>query len=247
MAIRQIDTSALLSAVEQTAHNEIKKINIPVSHYLYEVKQLMRWCETDKTQLAKCSLTETFFDETKFLLNKAEEAQLKWVNVQEAVSDEAINWNKRKIAAKELHTLLMRSFRYAFRNDDTLTKALKAMSKNSKAYPIIIQELADLALWGESNIDLLKAISFDLSYLDKARSDHKKLSQSLAKRNAATGYSDSIKTERNKVLSALKTRVDEIRQAGKYIFANKPERLKGYCSAYIKRKNNKYQAKVLKE
>jgi len=244
MTIQQQEHDTLLSAVEQTPLNKIKKVSIPVSLYLHEVKQLMLWCTKDKTQLQKCGLTTTLFEEIEFLLNKAEEAQLKWDDVKNTKPEEIKIWNKKKVEAKELHTILMRHFRYAFRNNDKLRNKLVTMSKSPNAYPVLIQELADLAYMGESNIDLLKTINFEFSLLDQARSDNKTLSELLALKNTSSQHSASIKTERDKMLSALKIRVDEVRQAGKFIFINKPERLKGYTSAYVKRKNDKYQAKI---
>jgi len=241
---QQNDYTALLKTAEQLPTSKLKRIYIPVSHYLQEVKQLLMWSATDKDLLLTCGLTENTINATAFLLQKAEEAHLEWTQIQSTLSEEATIWNKRKKEAKQFHRELMRSFKYAFRNDSALMHTLNAFENHSKAYPIIIQDFSDLAVLGEANIEPLKVTNFKIGLLDKARSDSKSLAIALANKNAITRDMNPIKNRRNQLLSLLKNHVDEIRRAGRFVFANTPERLKGYKSEYTKRKNNKYQAKI---
>jgi hypothetical protein len=46
-----------------------------------------------------------------------------------------------------------------------------------------------------------------------------------------------LKIIRDKAYTHLKMLVDEVREAGKYVFRNNKNRLKGYSSSYWKKRN----------
>ena len=71
----------------------------------------------------------------------------------------------------------------------------------------MIQDLSDLSVLGKANQPLLAAM------------------------NGERAENNSAKTIRDKAYTLLKKAVDEIREAGKYVFWKNPDRLKGYYSA----------------
>jgi hypothetical protein len=101
----------------------------------------------------------------------------------------------------------------------------------------MIQYLNDIAVLGRENPDPLTAIGFDLTQLDLAATRADELANLLAEANGDKADPNYSKTIRDKAYTHLKELVDEIREAGKYVFRNNKNRLKGYSSNYWKKRN----------
>jgi hypothetical protein len=131
---------------------------------------------------------------------------------------------------------LLASFRFAFRKDDALLSRVSAIAEGS-GHADLIQDLNDLAVLGRENPDPLTAIGFDLTQLDLAATRADELANLLAEANGDKADPNYSKTIRDKAYTHLKELVDEIREAGKYVFRNDKNRLKGYSSSYWKKQN----------
>ncbi|MBK6267335.1 hypothetical protein JKA74_19995 [Marivirga sp. S37H4] len=83
-----------------------------------------------------------------------------------------------------------------------------------------------------ANLPLLQAINFEEEKLHKAASDASELSVLLAKANGERREDSSPKITRDKAYTYLKQAVDEIYEAGKYVFWKDEARKKGYKSNY---------------
>ncbi len=242
---QQHEYNALLEMAKQIPPNRIKKMHMPISTFLFEVKQLLLWSTTDKAQLLECGLPGEIFDELEFLSHKATDAHIKVNTLQMMATEEDVTWKEKKAGAKRLRYELIRCFSFAFRNDDKLITLLRSYAKHSTNL-LLTQDLYDLVEIGESNRALLETTNFNMNLLEQARTEKESLREALAHKSSIIHSSKPIRTNRDQLLSMIKSRVDKIRQAGKFIFANNPERLKGYVSQYIKRKNNKKRAKMKK-
>jgi hypothetical protein len=103
----------------------------------------------------------------------------------------------------------------------------------------MIQDLYNLAILGKNNPEPLKAIGFDMSMLDEALQVSDEMADLLARANGEKRSDHMSKLIRDKAYTHLKEAVDEVRDCGKYLFWRNEERYKGYCSAYMRRLNNK--------
>jgi len=97
----------------------------------------------------------------------------------------------------------------------------------------------DIAVLGRENPDPLTAIGFDLTQLDLAATKADELANLLAEANGDKADPNESKIIRDKAYTHMKELVDEIREAGKYVFRNNKNRLKGYASDYWKKQNRK--------
>lgn len=65
----------------------------------------------------------------------------------------------------------------------------------------------------------------------------------LAKSRSMTTESQEAYDLRNKAYTHLKEAMDEICRFGRFVFRHDESRLKGYGSAYLRRRNRKYRNK----
>ncbi|MFB6320231.1 hypothetical protein [Saccharicrinis sp. FJH54] len=134
---------------------------------------------------------------------------------------------------------LLQTLRFAYRNDDALINRVNAIAEGNTNADMV-QDLNDIAILGRENPDLLSAIGFDLAKLDEAATLADHLGDLLAEANGDKSDQNESKVIRDKAYTHMKVLVDEIREAGKYVFRHDKNRLKGYSSAYWRkhRKNN---------
>jgi len=103
----------------------------------------------------------------------------------------------------------------------------------------MIQDLNDLAVLGKANSEALTAIGFDLAQLDAAATAADEMADLLATANGDKAEQNESKTIRDKAYTYMKALVDDIREAGKYVFRNNKNRLKGYSSDYWRKLHRK--------
>ena len=92
---------------------------------------------------------------------------------------------------------------------------------------------------GRENPDPLTAIGFDLTQLELAATRADELADLLAEANGDKADPNASKIIRDKAYTHMKALVDEIREAGKYVFRNNKNRLKGYASEYWRKLHRK--------
>ena len=103
----------------------------------------------------------------------------------------------------------------------------------------MVQDLNDIAVLGRENTGPLTAIGFDLTQLDLAADRADKLADLLAEANGDKADPNESKIIRDKAYTHMKALVDEIREAGKYVFRKDKNRLKGYSSEYWRKLHRK--------
>jgi hypothetical protein len=106
----------------------------------------------------------------------------------------------------------------------------------------MIQDLSDLAALGKANTEPLKAISLDLTLLDKAEAMSSQMASLLANANGKKLEDNKLRLLRDKAYTHAKEAVDEIRRCGQYVFSKDEQRYKGYTSRYYKRQAAKAAA-----
>ena len=128
--------------------------------------------------------------------------------------------------------------RFAYRKDDSLLGRVAAITAGD-GNADMIQDLNDIAVLGKENPDPLTSIAFDLTKLDLAATRADELADLRARANGDKGEQNESKIIRDRAFAYMKELVDEIREAGKYVFRNDKNRLKGYSSQYWKKINRR--------
>ncbi len=154
-----------------------------------------------------------------------------WAN-ERFINEEAQKlWADRSPEAYDLRDTLLHTFRFAFRHQPDLLRVVDMIAQgNSNAD--MLQDLKDLTVAGRRNVDLLTAINFDMTVLDRSESLAEELGRIYAEaRNDRLSYRRA-KLVRDKIATLLKQCVDEVRAHGQYLFWRNEDRRVGYASEY---------------
>ncbi|PXY02013.1 hypothetical protein DF185_05025 [Marinifilum breve] len=229
-----------LKAIESISSKNTIEPTIPIDTYLQDAENLVLWAKDDLNELAKVGINQKHIDELVVRIDICRRVQTCWIHYKETQSELDKSWKKELQAGKDIYRDLVHYFTYAFRNDEELSKNLKRMKKINK-HVNLFQTLANLSKLGDSHKDLLEKVSFDMQLLEKAS----ELSDSLGLL-AATYHINHLdikenKRFRDKTYTYLKLCIDEIRNAGKFVFRDNKKRLRGYMIAYYLKKNAEHR------
>jgi len=230
-----ITQASELEIVNSLPSDQIKVPTQPVDNYIQEAENLLKWCTPDKVTLLAKGLNPYYLDAMPFSLAICRDAQATWAAEQKLKSDAAKAWQEQSPKAFTLRNQLVADCRYAFRNDPDLLKAVALIAEGSSNADMI-QDLADLSVLGKKNPRPLAAIRLDNTKLDVAAALSSSLAVVLAEANGDKNSENATFLFRNKAYTHLKTAVDEIRICGKYAFRDDKARLKGYKSAFWRKK-----------
>ena len=100
----------------------------------------------------------------------------------------------------------------------------------------MIQDLNDLSVLGKANTGAFPA-GFDVTKPDTAAVKADEMDDLPATANGDKAEQNESKVIRDKAYTYLKELVDEVREAGKYLFRKDEVRYRGYTSAYRRKKN----------
>ncbi|WP_321308416.1 hypothetical protein [Marinifilum fragile] len=215
---------------------EILHISIPVDVYLQEAEDLAQWMVKDLEKLAKIGITQAQLDDLQERISALREAQTSWVEDKKSMPAIQDQWNKIAIATESLKQDLIASYRFAFRNHPELLSKVNKMARNKKQVDLVM-DTGKLAMLGEFNSNLLQAIGFDMNKLKQAQQLSEESSDILAELNNFKIDGRETKRFRDQAYTYLKLLMNQLKEGGKYAFRNDPERLKGYKSEYLNKKN----------
>lgn len=231
------DYNAKIGEILAIPDKDVVELTMPVDVYLQEAENLGKWSLMDLVPLAAVGITDVKIADLTVRAGALREAQSNWFKDRNAQLDAQREWGIQSPLAFDLRDELVHTFRYAFRNDASLTARVAAIAEGSSNSDMI-QDLNDLSVLGKKNVALLQAIGFDSNKLDVAAETSNAMAELLASANGDKSVQSETKMIRDKAYTYLKQRVDEIRDAGKYVFWRNEKRLKGYRSEYLRQKNN---------
>jgi len=229
------DFETLKDLIESIPSADTKIPHMPIDVFLQEAYDLYLWSTEDQDKLLEVGIKAKDFDEFIVRIGALSYAQSTWINNRYQKGAARQQWNKKSKKAEEFKTELEHAFRFAFRKRPDLLKKARGIEKGARGSDMI-QDLSDLSSLGKANLDLLKAINFDEKRLDQAASEATELSFFLAKARSETKEKASLKSRRDKAYTYLLALVDEVYEAGKYIFRKDKEKRKGYFSRYLNKR-----------
>lgn len=229
------DYDKKLATLKAIPTENIKIPNIPIDTYLQEAENLYLWVQEDKKALLAINLDwQQYVEDITVRTATLRHAQSLWIRRKTGQEKSQLAWREKLPIAYALRNDLLADYRYAYKDNTAILLALKDIAKG-KRYSDLIQDLNDLSVLGASNLLELQAINFDISVLDTAQQLSATMAKLLAKVTSSTMYENSMVLQlRNRAYTHLKEAVDQIRNAGKYVFRKDSDRYKGYISNYRK-------------
>lgn len=210
---------------------------IPMDVYLQEAENLYHWALDDQEKLSVVGISAEKLADLPIRAGACREAQSVWFKERFSQQEAQRNWGIQSPLAYDLRDELLHTFRYAYRKDESILGRVSAIAEGD-GHADMIQDLNDLAVLGRENPDPLNNIGYDLAKLEQAGNTADQMADLLAMANGDKADQSESKIIRDKAFTHLKELVDEIREAGKYVFWRDPQRYKGYVSQYWKKKNS---------
>jgi len=230
------DYNELLPEIQAITPEKTVAPTMPVDVYVQEAENLYHWSLDDQAALTAAGLSADFITSLPVRAGACREAQSLWIKERNTYQKAEKDWNELAPATFDLRDQMVHSFRYAFRNQDGLLGRVEEIALGDTNSDMV-QDLNDLSALGKANIDLLRAIGFDLALLDKAALVSDQMGDLLGATNGERESDSEAMIIRDKAFTYLKLAMEEIRECGKYVFWRKPDRFDGYTSDYWKRKH----------
>ena len=230
------DYNAEIETIRAIPDDKTLEPAMPVDTYLQESENLAKWSLMDAEALATISITLAMLNKLPVRAGALREAQSIWVKDHNSQQDAQREWAEAAPEAFAMRDQLLHDFRYAYRNDAAILARVAEIAEGDSNADMI-QDLNDLSLLGKSNTAPLESINFSLEKLEAAANASDELANILALANGDKSLQNESKVIRDKAYTHLKELVDEIRNAGKYLFWKNEKRLKGYRSEFLYQKN----------
>lgn len=207
------------------------KPNLPVAVALEEAEELYLWVQSDRDALERVGLSWQLVDDLPLRAAACRYIEGEWQNHLSTTSDAEKEWLQKRKEAKVLSVDLTRALRFVLRRKINILGTQKPAS-GYLSHAAFIEYCYNIAFFAADYTEQLQAVGFDVSRLEGACDAAEHLSVLLARVNAERGQQHILRNRRNRAYTHLKEAVDPIRRCGKFAFADQPERLKGYASAY---------------
>lgn len=211
---------------------------IPVKIYIQEAENICSWCRADREKLTANGLDWTLVDDMPARIDALREAQARWTTSDSDDIEIEKRWDSEAPSAHEFRRKLVRSLRFALRNNPAVLSKTARFS-SGKSHAAMIQSLRDMAVFGMENSEYLKERGFDMSMLDTASEISRTMGSIYAAVNTSRAFSSEYFKTRNQAYTYLREALDEIRAHAAFIFRNDPARYRGYSSDYYRKRNTK--------
>lgn len=225
----------LLNTIQSISRDNIITPTVPIAIYLQEAENLAVWANDDLDQLSKVGISSAHIEDLKERIEACRIFQTEWIKLKNIKPTEQKLWEESRKLAIELRGELIFTYKYAFKDDKTALKEVKKIKKQNKTANLVAT-LHNLYRIGNKYPELLEKISFDFNQLKDLSQLAYKLKNQRSEFVAITPDKEKFKHLRNQSYTYLKHLIDEIKDAGKYVFAKNKERLQGYHSRYYKDK-----------
>jgi hypothetical protein len=230
------DYNAKLDVIKAIPDEDVQTPAIPVDAFLQEGENLKHWSTEDAARLAVVGITQEMIDDLSVRTGALREAQSIWMKDRYSMEEAQREWNLLSPEAYDLRDELIHDYRFAYRKDPVLLGRVSAIADGT-GDDDMIQDLNDLSVLGKANPEPLNAIGFDATKLDTASTKSDEMAELLATANGDKAEQNESKLIRDKAYTHLKELVDEIREAGKYVFWKDEIRYRGYTSEYWRKRN----------
>jgi hypothetical protein len=228
---------AKLALFEQMPASAAMSPTVPVDKEVQEAENTLTWCQPDKARLIAGGLDWTLVEDLPVRAAALRHAESLWFATRFTNEEAEQLWNVKSPGGFDLRNEILHHALRGYRKHPDLLARVQKVAEGS-GNDDMIQDLSDLAVLCKANPEPLKTINFDMTTIDLAIDFSSSLGALLAAATTDRQAQDKARVIRDKAYAHLKEALDEIREAGQYVFYREPERLKGYASEYNRRRNN---------
>ena len=225
-------------AMKALVPTDVRAPNMPVDVATQEAEEQYNIANIYKVNLTAVGVTEDSINLLLTRSNALREAEAQWRTSYNAEQVDVKNWEEQSPLGYALIKELSAAFSFAYREDSRLIAKIREIRKGS-GDDDMIQDLLEYAVLGQANPVQLQAINFDMTKLDTATALSESLSILLAKSIGDKKSQHLLKDVRDRSFTIMKDRLDYIRDAGKYVFAEQPEIKKLFTSDYVRKHSSK--------
>jgi len=225
------DYAAKLADIQAIDPQNMQKPNMPIKVYLQEAENIVDWVQQDQAQLQSAGLDWALVQDLPARIGALREAESIWFKERFGREEAQQQWDQDAPVAYALRDQLLRAMRYAYRRDSSLLKRVADIAAGS-GHADMIQDLNDIATLGRANAEPLAAIGVMAEELDQAAASADTMAELLAQVNGERADGNRARIIRDLAYTHLKEAVDEIRDAGQYVFWDNEARLEGYYIQY---------------
>ena len=232
------DYNSQLPLMQALPADEVKKPTIPIEKMIQESEDLHPLATKYIEQFKAVGLVPEILDLLQVRTGTLRHAESQWKMNYNAQQESIKQWDEKSPQAFELKRKLNQIFRYAYRNEKRILGRVREISKGY-GNEDMIQDLNDYAALGKEYPEQLNKINVDITMLDKATEYATTLGDILALANGNRNEQHQLRDLRDRAYTLLKETVVEIRDCGKYVFADNPETQKLFTSNYLRNRRRK--------
>ncbi|MCT4586797.1 MAG: hypothetical protein N4A71_03185 [Carboxylicivirga sp.] len=216
---------------------------MPTSIYCQEAEDLVVWATEDQAKLAAAGLPENYLVDIPVWVGALHQAQSLWMREKQTQKMAEQEWAEKSPEAADFRDQLIHAFRFIFRKEERILKLVSEIAEGSSDADLV-SDLNDLSVLGLAHLDKLPIAALGEEDMNRAAQLSDELSNLRAKANGVKDKSNEYSDMRNRMYTKLKELVDEVRVVGKFVFWRDAKRVKGYASAYNRRRNKAQKQSV---
>ncbi len=210
--------------------------DMPINVRLGEAESLAQVFEVDLPRFATISVTSDSLEILKTKTDLLRYSEIDWTNHRFEKAEARNDWNRISPKAYELRDELIHVYRYGYRKIPTIQLQVDEIEEGS-SHDDMLLDLGKLGKIGVDNPQELTKINFSTAKIDLAVKYGDELATLYAEATIGDLGSHPKKVARDVAYADLKAIMDEIRDAGKYLFWKDAERKALYSSSYISRQS----------
>lgn len=222
---------AIREKLEALPEKSVIHPTIPVEVLTDEGIDLHFTAKNDAEKLAVAGITEAIINELMTAAHGLRYLESIWIHEYKILTEGQKLWKDLRNEALELRAETLHFCRFVFRNDEMKMKVIQEIAKGRRNADLI-QDLSDLTHFCELNKEALLAVNFSEEKMARIKYLLAACSEYMGIAHEDTNLKSPSMLIRNRAFTYLKQLIDEVRVAGKFVFRQKPDRLKLYASEY---------------
>ncbi len=220
--------TSLLPTLSAIPAASVKEPNTSVDTFLGKCELLYAAANADRADLLTAhGFNVDYIDSFPARTSALRSAEATWQNIRFTNENAKKIWDDKSPAAYTLRDGLLRSFRYLFRKNPDVLKIVANIAEGSGNDDMLL-DLSRLADLGNKQLAQLQAVNFDVTQLATAAATSDELSKTLAESRNESSNGHGTKDIRDRAYTYCKEAFNELRDAGKFVYSDNPDKRKHY-------------------
>ncbi len=204
---------------------------MPVEEAVGEASRVLALIKEDRAKLERSGIELKYLDSFEARAGALTWSATQVVTYIEMGSSAKKEWGEMQPEADNLRRILLKTLTRAFRNDKELTDAVKRIREGQGSLDRVLDFLSMHKL-AKENEEKLKAIFADPSLIEQASEFHTRLSETYSRMVINPEKLNEAKVIYYKAWTYLKEAINEVYEAGQYVFDEDDPKHVLYSSNY---------------